>query len=120
MALYEKWTYRIMTEFYALGDREKALQIPVSPFCGRTVPQVDKCQKGFIAFIVDPLYKEIARFLPEAKECCQELKQNLSKVSADVPFFEYEALQQAQGQLPPLNPRISPIPLIDVFVDAEN
>ncbi|RKO92309.1 hypothetical protein BDK51DRAFT_12619, partial [Blyttiomyces helicus] len=33
--LYYEWIQRITAEFHAQGDREKALGLPVSPFCNR-------------------------------------------------------------------------------------
>ena len=49
-ATYDRWTAKIMEEFYAQADREAELDLP------RTVPprgqcEMDKFQLGFIGFI---------------------------------------------------------------------
>src|SRR6476661_999582 len=49
--IYEEWIKRIMEEFHAQGDREKALGLPISPFCNRESPNIPLCQKSFINFI---------------------------------------------------------------------
>lgn len=35
MALYEKWTERILEEFFTQGDLEKSNNLPISPFFDR-------------------------------------------------------------------------------------
>lgn len=36
MVLYEKWTERILQEFFRQGDLEKTNNLPVSPFFDRS------------------------------------------------------------------------------------
>jgi hypothetical protein len=55
-ATAEKWTDRVLQEFFAQGDRERSLGLPVSPLCDRrTVVRAD-AQCGFLKFIVLPAY----------------------------------------------------------------
>lgn len=56
-ALCRKWAQFIMNEFWNQGDEEKRRNIPVSMFMDRTNCRVEKCQVGFIDYIVTPLYE---------------------------------------------------------------
>lgn len=52
-----RWTEAIMEEFLAQGDRERALNLPVSKFMDRIERNVAKCQIGFIDILVAPLFE---------------------------------------------------------------
>jgi hypothetical protein len=52
-----EWASRIMSEFWDQGDEEKKRNIPVSMFMDRDSCRVEKCQVGFIDYIVTPLYE---------------------------------------------------------------
>ena len=68
LPIYAAWVEGIMREFFAQGDAEKALGLPVSMNCDRESVNVNKCQVGFISFIVAPIWKGVAEFLPEVKQ----------------------------------------------------
>eukprot|EP01136_Pigoraptor_vietnamica_P036370 Opistho-1_new@102850 len=61
--VYEKWTGRIMEEFYRQGDREREQGMPVSMFMDRTAPNIAKCQNGFIEVIVAPIFKAFTEYI---------------------------------------------------------
>ncbi|RHY31972.1 hypothetical protein DYB32_002988 [Aphanomyces invadans] len=79
-AIYETWTARIMTEFYAQGDQERALTLPISFGCDRQnpIPQA-KMQAGFILGIVKPVFQTLSR-VPKVdlKNCLDQLDRNLN------------------------------------------
>ena len=52
--LHEKWTNALVEEFFAQGDKEKALGLPCSPLCDRNNTPIAQSQIGFINFIVEP------------------------------------------------------------------
>jgi hypothetical protein len=65
MDLYTEWIVRVTEEFFSQGDREKSLGLPVSPYCNRPnaadgpfleSASLASSQKGFIDFIVMPLF----------------------------------------------------------------
>jgi len=71
--MHESWAMRLLTEFYEQGDEERALGLPVSPMCERSgnVAEFRESQKGFLQFVISPLYKEVASVtLPEVGETC--------------------------------------------------
>ncbi|OQS07302.1 hypothetical protein THRCLA_12202 [Thraustotheca clavata] len=51
-----RWTDRVIEEFFLQGDKEKALNIVVSPFMDRVTISLKKMQVGFADFVVSPLY----------------------------------------------------------------
>ena len=73
-----------MNEFYLLGDKERAAGLPPTPMYQRG-NSVDMAQKGFITFIVQPLYKGMAVMLPEAQVCFDTLNANLAAILERLP-----------------------------------
>ena len=83
LAVYGEWITAIMHEFFAQGDQEKALGLPVSMNCDRDTVNVDKCQVGFISFLVNPVWKGLAEFLPQVKgQLLPVLQSNLEHFQA--------------------------------------
>ena len=58
------WAELIVQEFFAQGDREKSLGLPISPMCNRETTNLSATQIGFIKFIVLPTYE--VRFSPQS------------------------------------------------------
>ena len=85
--LYLSWSKRIATEFYAQGDEEKALGLPISPGCDRAaaVP-LHVGQLGFIDFIVLPLYTKFS-MVPGVTvgTCVAQLRENRARWEAMLP-----------------------------------
>lgn len=59
-----EWAFRILDEFWAQGDKEKELGIPVSQLCDRYTTNKSKSQLGFIDFVVAPLFVLLKDVLP--------------------------------------------------------
>ena len=75
--IYVKWTNRIMDEFWLQGDKERDLNLEISPMCDRNVASVEKHQVGFIDFIVHPLWETWADLVyPDATAILETLEQN--------------------------------------------
>lgn len=51
------WAEAFAEEQFLLGDKRKALGLPLGPFMDRKSPNVPKTQTGFIQFIVKPLFE---------------------------------------------------------------
>ena len=66
-----------MGEFWNQGDLERTQGFKISPFCDRTTTDVNKCQMGFIRFIVSPLYEAFVGFLDGAQECTSTFSQKV-------------------------------------------
>ncbi|XP_030838542.1 uncharacterized protein LOC115922934 isoform X2 [Strongylocentrotus purpuratus] len=62
----EKWGNVVSEEFFRQGDREKADDLPISMNCNRHTTTIPQIQCGFIGFVVEPLFKNWARFMPSA------------------------------------------------------
>ena len=61
--VHNKWTERLVEEFFLQGDREKELGLSVSPLCDRSVTAVPDSQVGFINFIVSPTMQLVAEMV---------------------------------------------------------
>lgn len=77
-AIMLKWTERICAEFWAQGDKERELGQSVSPLCDRETGMraVPKNQRGFINFVLQPLFRPLAEIVPEASVASQMLRDN--------------------------------------------
>lgn len=79
LELYKEWVDRLMDEFWAQGDREKAEGLEVSAMCDRDNANVEKSQVGFISFIVQPLWETWAELVhPDINHILDILKTNKS------------------------------------------
>eukprot|EP00873_Tetraselmis_striata_P021131 jgi/Tetstr1/441395/TSEL_029643.t1 len=69
------WVDRIQQEFWAQGDREKELNLPLSPLSDREKPGAlwGGNQVGFFKALVCPMYAMLTSVAPE----CQELHANV-------------------------------------------
>lgn len=72
----ERWSGRVMEEFFHQGDLEKAAGIKVSSFMDREKTSIAKCQTAFIEFIAKPLYGSYFLVFPEIRECIQNMEEN--------------------------------------------
>ena len=64
--------------FWALGDKERALGVPISPLCDREKDMnVPKSQVGFFKFICLPFYAVVADLVEPNMVAFQRLQENL-------------------------------------------
>lgn len=74
--IHTQWCTRVMKEFYTQGDEEQRMGLPMSALCDRKdLCNLQKSQKGFLEFVVSPLYKvlvESQTALIEAEEAKRE------------------------------------------------
>lgn len=62
------WADCALSEFFAQGDKEKEMGLPISPLCDReTVKRADS-QIGFTSFVIRPTFELIGEIIPRAKE----------------------------------------------------
>jgi len=58
------WVKLVMDEFFKQGDKEKDLNLPVSPLCDRAKTDIDASEVGFIKFVVKPWFESLSNVLP--------------------------------------------------------
>lgn len=63
--LYLKWADRIVDEFYKQGDKERQLELPVTPLMDRTKASMSKGQIAFVNYLVIPMFTSFAKLLPK-------------------------------------------------------
>lgn len=72
-SLHVQWTHLISHEFFAQGDSEAALGLPISPLCGRGSISIPKSQIGFLTVMVKPLFtlwEEMVRMYGDWEDDC--------------------------------------------------
>ena len=63
-----QWTDRCLDEFFQQGDKEKEMNLPVSPLCDRMTTDRAASQVGFIKHVVTPAFKALAGCIPEIEK----------------------------------------------------
>ena len=101
-SVYERWTERIVDEFYIQGDEERRRKMPVSPFMDRANPNIAKSQMGFIDFVVSPIYEAWCVF------CNTDLYTNHLKENRA--FYASKVDKPAEGATGPTGPTSPPPP----------
>jgi hypothetical protein len=61
--LHKYWSGLITREFFLQGDKEREAGIAVSPLCDREKVVLSTSQKGFLSFLVMPLFDSYTRFI---------------------------------------------------------
>ena len=74
--MFKLWTDRCLKEFFAQGDEECVLGLPVSPNCDRNETKKPDSQIGFINFVVKPAYVVLADIIPAVGENILHVIQN--------------------------------------------
>jgi hypothetical protein len=64
LKFYEKWVVKVCDEFFSQGDKEKELDMTVSPMCERETTNIPNMQLGFIEFVVAPFYMTLFNIYP--------------------------------------------------------
>jgi len=72
------WAECCLEEFFAQGDREKELGIPVQFLNDREKLNRPNSQIGFVEFMIAPLYTATLRVFPGLKELGEHLSENLA------------------------------------------
>jgi len=63
--VFKLWTTRCLDEFFAQGDKEHDMGLPISPNCDRNTTKEPESQIGFINFVVKPAFVLLADIIPE-------------------------------------------------------
>ena len=71
-----EWAERVQAEFFAQGDMERELGLPMSPLMDRECGDVPAGQIGFLDMLAKPLFVAIADELPALKPLVARLEAN--------------------------------------------
>ncbi len=74
--LAQKYCYGIISEFFAQGDKERAMGMEISMLCDRYTTNVPKSQVGFIDFIVMPLIQGLTTIFPKLEYASIQAQKN--------------------------------------------
>lgn len=67
--IYDKWTTSVLEEFFAQGDLEKEMGLPVSPGFDRVTTSRAGSQINFIEFVLTPMFATVIRIFPVGNAC---------------------------------------------------
>jgi len=100
--LFTLWTSRCMDEFFAQGDEEAKLGLPISPNCDRKTIVTAESQVGFIKFVVEPAYVVLAQFIPFVQvKVLPIITSNLEHWLEEMESGESKEVEEAnQAQIP--------------------
>ena len=85
LPLYVAWCGLVMEEFFQQGDRERKMNIEISPMCDRFNAAIEKTQVGFIDFVVRPVWETWADLVnPDAQEILETLERNKNYYQAKI------------------------------------
>ena len=63
--MFIHWADKVLAEFYAQGDKEAAMNLPISPLCDRTTTSKKQSQIGFIKYVVQPAFECLGEIIPQ-------------------------------------------------------
>jgi cAMP-specific phosphodiesterase 4/high affinity cAMP-specific and IBMX-insensitive 3',5'-cyclic phosphodiesterase 8 len=73
---HAKWVERLEQEFYAQGDKERSLNLPVSFLMDRNKPGASQTQEGFFDFVALPMFRSLVRATPSTEPVLQGVLSN--------------------------------------------
>jgi len=62
-----RWAEAALEEFFAQGDLEKDLQLPISPLCDRRTVKKPDSQIGFLKFVIRPTFVLLGEIIPRVE-----------------------------------------------------
>jgi len=86
----QQWVERVCEEFFAQGDAQKEMGLPVSGMCDRDVTEIPKMQMGFIDFVIAPFFKELFKLFPE------DLKPLAINLKMNYEFYAHKYMSEHQ------------------------
>lgn len=80
------WADCIREEFFAQGDRERELGLPVSPLCDRETVIWHDSQIGFVKFVIRPAFELLGKIIPKVEDDI------LPSIDNTLKYWEHEKL----------------------------
>ncbi|KAI2804653.1 Calcium/calmodulin-dependent 3',5'-cyclic nucleotide phosphodiesterase 1C, partial [Blomia tropicalis] len=93
--LHQRWTLKLMEEFFLQGDSERNLGLPYSPLCDRNSTLIPQSQIGFIDFIVSPTMELCGDLIDRVHEhLTNQQQQSLSPIPPEMEIAAQAKTQQ--------------------------
>ena len=86
------WTERVVQEFFAQGDLEAEMEIPVTPMMNKSTACVPKQQIGFYNFVARPMY--------EAFDALVSMEQPLANLDVMQQYWTAKLPKEAEAESP--------------------
>lgn len=90
--LFLQWADAVLAEFYAQGDKEASMGLPISPLCDRATTSKKMSQMGFIKFVVKPAFILLGSIIAEVNDVI------IPCIDKSIEFWEnYDEEKEANG-----------------------
>lgn len=74
-----EWATRVMNEFFAQGDKEREMGLPISNLCDRFNVSIPKSQIGFTELFIEPTFNMLEPLFPAVSENLRYIAENKQK-----------------------------------------
>jgi len=119
LEIHKKWTGLVTKEFFSQGDKERKMGLPVSQLCDRETIVIANSQKGFLSYLVLPIFELWENFVSfEGLDDTEDLEPYLlpvKMIKENLEYWEIESNEQTyyidDAPSPALINRRSPNPL---------
>ena len=74
-----EWATRVMNEFFAQGDKEREMGLPISNLCDRFSVSIPKSQIGFTELFIEPTFNMLEPLFPAVSENIRYISENKQK-----------------------------------------
>eukprot|EP00948_MAST-09A_sp_MAST-9A-sp1_P003262 g3262.t1 len=78
-AVAQSWAALVEEEFFIQGDKEKRLEMKVSPFMNRKKRNLPRMQVGFIDAVCLPIFRSLTKLLPRLQSRVEIITKNREK-----------------------------------------
>lgn len=81
ISLHERWSLKVVEEFFHQGDLERQQGLEISAYCDRQQSDIPSSQSGFILNIVRPMYEALNSLLKSEqiqKTCIEQIETNIA------------------------------------------
>mmetsp|Transcript_14204 Transcript_14204/g.30651 ORF Transcript_14204/g.30651 Transcript_14204/m.30651 type:complete len:598 (+) Transcript_14204:100-1893(+) len=87
--LVKYWADGALSEFFAQGDKEKEMGLPISPLCDRDTVKRQDSQIGFIKFVIQPSFDLLGEIIPGVKKVV------VPRIEKSLEYWEREKLSMS-------------------------
>jgi len=87
--LVKYWADGALAEFFAQGDKEKEMGLPISPLCDRDTVKRQDSQIGFIKFVIQPSFDLLGEIIPGVKKVV------VPRIENSLEYWEREKLRES-------------------------
>lgn len=82
------WAFKILSEFFQQGDKERSQGIDITILCDRKTTNIAKSQIGFIDFVVFPYFDALVKIFPQMEFTTKNMTENKAVWTSQIDKYE--------------------------------